>query len=88
MLVIYGSIMPRKVKYNIAAIISQMKVFASWIAAGLLMPFLIVLTTSPPAINAPEASKIAVIRMAHEKPAQSPGEIIQKHQMRPLYQSY
>ena len=47
-----------------AAIISHIKVSVSVICAGSMMPFLIVLTTSPPASNAPDASKIAAIMMA------------------------
>jgi leucyl/phenylalanyl-tRNA--protein transferase len=33
------------------------------IIAGSMMPFLIVLTTSPPATNAPDASKIAFVEL-------------------------
>ncbi len=47
-----------------AAIINQIKVSASPIMSGLIMPFLMVLTTSPPAMRAPAASKIAAIMMA------------------------
>ena len=47
-----------------AAIISQIKTSVLPMAAGSIIPFLIVLTTSPPAIRAPEASKIAAMAMA------------------------
>ena len=47
-----------------AASISQMKRDGSSIAAGLMMPPLMVSTTSPPAITAPSASKMAAIKMA------------------------
>ena len=47
-----------------AAIISQMNASLSPIFDGSMMPFLIVLTTSPPAISAPAASNTAAIAIA------------------------
>ena len=49
---------------NRAAIISQIKVSLSPINAGSMIPFLIVLTTSPPATSAPAASKMTAITIA------------------------
>ena len=47
-----------------AAIMSQIKISVSLIKAGSMMPFLMVPTTSPPAIRAPDASKMAAIKIA------------------------
>jgi hypothetical protein len=47
-----------------AAIISQTNVAASSIRVGSMMPPLMVLTTSPPAMIAPSASNTAAMRMA------------------------
>ena len=50
-----------------AAVIAQINISGFDIKAGSIIPFLIVLTTSPPAINAPAASNIAAIIIAHIK---------------------
>ena len=47
-----------------AAIMTQIKVSLFGIASGLMMPFLMVLTTSPPASKAPAASNITAIIIA------------------------
>ena len=47
-----------------AASISQMKVSVSSISSGRMMPLRMVLTTSPPAMNAPAASQTAAMTSA------------------------
>ena len=53
-----------KAAANNAAIINQTKVSESGIKLGSIMPLRMVPTTSPPAINAPAASKIAAMTNA------------------------
>ena len=50
-----------------AAIIKAIKIRAFGIREGSMIPFFTVLTTSPPAIKAPAASKIAAIKIAPNK---------------------
>jgi len=47
-----------------AAVISQMKTLVSATASGLMIPLLMVLTTSPPAMMASAASKMAAMKIA------------------------
>ena len=49
-----------------AAVIAQINTSGLVIRAGSIMPFLIVFTTSPPAISAPAASNTAAITIAQK----------------------